>query len=725
MTIHRFSRIGLSVTLLGMLCAACGGGGATGTGSGGTAATSTGSDMTTSASGGGGASSTTTTTTTSTTSTTTTTSTSTSGTGGSTPMCGDGEKNPGEECDEGAKNSDTGTCTTACKNAACGDTFKQAGEECDEGAQNSDTGTCTTKCKAAACGDGFSQAGEECDMGAMNADTGACTLACKNAKCGDTLVGPNEGCDLGPMNSDMGACTLACKSATCGDALMQTAVEECDLGMGNNLDTGTCTTMCKNAICGDSFVRTGVEECDLGMGNNVDTGACTAMCKNAKCGDGLVLAGSEECDLGAVNANTGACTLACKSAKCGDGFKQGVEACDDGNAVNADGCNTDCVVSGTPLTTATDANATVWYAATKDAMGNVIVAGAITGPGAQGQNGIVQKYSPAGVVLWTQQYSGAANLADTANGVAADAQGNIIAIGSETLANNTTDVWVRKYSAAGATIWTQTYNANGGAALNDFGNAITATANGDLFIGGQVTPVGGTNVDIFVARVAGANGTVLGGDIVAGTLMATDGIYGVTVTSVGNIVATGNIRNGATSDIWVRQYNPTPTAGGALTPNWTQIVNGLGNGDDYGNAVAADAAGNVVVAGSSTITGQALNPWLRKFDGVGNTVWSATGTASTTLDDEATSVAIDTTGAVVAGGYTTPVNGKLDSWVQKYSAAGAPLAAPAWPRTHNGAGNGDDIVNGLVIDATGNIYGAGAETIVTNVLKAWLVKYAP
>ena len=717
MTIHRFSRIGLSVTILGMLCAACGGGGAGGTGG---AAATTGSDTTTSsasASGGGGAGSTTTT-------AAATTGSMTSGTGGSVAMCGDGTKDPGEECDDGAMNADTGACTKACKSAACGDGFKQEGEDCDEGAKNDDTGTCTTKCKAPACGDGFAQAGEECDKGAMNSDTGDCTLMCKKAACGDGLVAPTEGCDLGPQNSDMGACTSMCKSASCGDSFVQAMVEQCDLGMGNNVDTGACTTMCKSAVCGDSLVRTGVEECDMGA-MNADTGACTAMCKTAKCGDGFIQAGTEECDLGAGNLNTGNCTLACKSAKCGDGFKQGMEACDDGNLVNADGCNTDCVVSGTPLTTTTDANAMAWYAAAKDPMGNVIVAGVITGPGAQGLNGVIQKYSAAGAVVWTKQYSGAANLIDAANGVTADAQGNVIAIGTETLADGTTDAWVRKYDAAGNTLWTQTYNANMSAALDDAGNAIVATANGDLFIGGQVTLIGTTNRDIIVARLSGANGTVLGGDIVTGTAMSTDGVFGLAITSTGFVVAAGNIRNGATSDIWVRQYSATPTAAGGLTPNWMQIINGNGNGDDFGNGVAADAMGNVVVVGSVTNAGQALDPWLRKFDGVGNTLWTATGTGNTTLDDEATSVAIDATGAVIAGGFTTQVNLKLDSWVQKYSSAGIPVAAPSWPRTHNGAGNGDDAVNGIVIDASNNIYAAGAETIVTNAPKAWLVKHAP
>src|SRR4051812_4090726 len=41
--------------------------------------------------------------------TTSTTSSSTTSTG-TMPMCGDGNKDPGEECDDGAANSDTGDC---------------------------------------------------------------------------------------------------------------------------------------------------------------------------------------------------------------------------------------------------------------------------------------------------------------------------------------------------------------------------------------------------------------------------------------------------------------------------------------------------------------------------------------------------------------------------------------------------------------------------------------
>lgn len=103
------------------------------------------------------------------------------------PTCGDGVATTGEECDEGANNSDTayGGCTTSCKfGPFCGDGIPDAGyEECDNGRENTaEYGQegCAAGCLLPhRCGDGFLDAafGEQCDDGELNG-TGGCLDNC-------------------------------------------------------------------------------------------------------------------------------------------------------------------------------------------------------------------------------------------------------------------------------------------------------------------------------------------------------------------------------------------------------------------------------------------------------------------------------------------------------------------------------------------------------------------
>mgnify|MGYP002783521475 CR=1 FL=1 len=264
---------------------------------------------------------------------------------GAPPVCGDGNIDPGEDCDD-ANQDDTDACTNACTNAACGDGFVQVGvEECDDANQD-DADACTNACKNAACGDGVVGPGEMCDDGNQD-DADACTNICAPASCGDSIVQIGvEECDDGNME-DTDDCLNTCKSATCGDMVIQQGVEECDDGNGD--DTDACPGSCLNAFCGDNFVQAGVEECD--DANQDDTDACVGTCVAAVCGDGLVQAGVEECD-DANMIDTDACVGTCAAAACGDGFVQaGVEACDDGNMVDNDLCSNTCTKNPIPLGT--------------------------------------------------------------------------------------------------------------------------------------------------------------------------------------------------------------------------------------------------------------------------------------------------------------------------------------------------------------------------------------
>ena len=83
--------------------------------------------------------------------------------GCSTPRCGDGITQDGEECDDGnTDNADR--CTSDCMAAACGDGFVQPGESCDDGNAN-ELDDCRNNCVPTECGGGVVEAGEECKVG--------------------------------------------------------------------------------------------------------------------------------------------------------------------------------------------------------------------------------------------------------------------------------------------------------------------------------------------------------------------------------------------------------------------------------------------------------------------------------------------------------------------------------------------------------------------------------
>ncbi len=182
------------------------------------------------------------------------------------PSCGDNVADTGETCD----GTDLGTTAcSSCRDEAdaepcscCGDGVKEPSEECDNGATNSNTtpDACRTNCHKPSCGDNVADTGETCD--GTDAGTSGCAPkgsggpnACRGTYatepcscCGDGVVDTGEECDDG-NTSNTDCCTIGCKKAKCGDGFLLAAVcqdipsEECD--DGNTHPGDTCSATCQ------------------------------------------------------------------------------------------------------------------------------------------------------------------------------------------------------------------------------------------------------------------------------------------------------------------------------------------------------------------------------------------------------------------------------------------------------------------------------------------------
>jgi hypothetical protein len=153
-------------------------------------------------------------------------------------VCGDGKVfNTGggaEECDDGVDNGPGKACNAMCVLNVCGDGDKGPDEECDDGNNErrrrvlGDLQARGVRQRVARPGRGVRRRGQRRQGRRLHRRV-------QPAGCGDGFEQPSLGeqCDLGGQNSDGGACTSMCKDATCGDGLIQANVEQCDDGANN------------------------------------------------------------------------------------------------------------------------------------------------------------------------------------------------------------------------------------------------------------------------------------------------------------------------------------------------------------------------------------------------------------------------------------------------------------------------------------------------------------
>ena len=170
---------------------------------------------------------------------------------------------------------------------------------------------------------------------------------------------------------------------------------------------------------------------------------------------------------------------------------------------------------------------------------------------------------------------------------------------------------------------------------------------------------------------------------------------GVAVDSLGNIIIVGyTASDGAgINDILITKYNST----GAL--QWERILGGTGN--DIGYAVAVDSLDNIIVTGYTTSDGAGSADFLiAKYNSSGVLQWDRT--LGGTGDDLGYGVAVDSLDNIIVFGFTNSYGaGSEDLLVAKYNSSGV----LQWDKTLGGTGT--DWGYGVAIDSLDNIIVTG------------------
>ena len=272
-------------------------------------------------------------------------------------------------------------------------------------------------------------------------------------------------------------------------------------------------------------------------------------------------------------------------------------------------------------------------------------------------------------------------------------------------------------------------DSSGNAYLAGYTDSTNFPASGGL----QTANKGG--VDAFIAKVTAAGGSLVYCTYLGGSY--DDRAFGVAVDSSGNAFVTGWTYStnfpvtgaarqralGGGRDAFAAKLN---AAGNALI--YSTYLGGAGN--DSGNAVAVDAAGNAYVAGDTysanfPVSGGYQGSYAGRQDAFVSKL-NATGSSliwSTFLggpgDETAAALAVDASGNVFAAGTTNSTNfptylplqsaigGGYDAFVTRINAGGTSLGFSTYLGGSGGTVSAGEAATGIALDTGGNVYVAG------------------
>jgi uncharacterized delta-60 repeat protein len=230
-----------------------------------------------------------------------------------------------------------------------------------------------------------------------------------------------------------------------------------------------------------------------------------------------------------------------------------------------------------------------------DSSGNVYVAGMTHVNGAH-RDCVLIKYNSAGTIQWVRTYDGGLSGFDAGYAVAVDATGSFIYVAGTCTqsAPNGQDTMVLKYSSGGTLQAGWPLTSNGSANGNDSLRDIAVTSGGDIYVTGLVNANTATNTDCITIKYTTAGGTVWTKTYDAGT-SGNDEAEALVVDSAGNCMVTG-----ASDDATGLQDYITIRYSSAIgNQDWATRYDSPSSGGDHAYGIDLDENKEVYVTGHS------------------------------------------------------------------------------------------------------------------------------
>ncbi len=294
--------------------------------------------------------------------------------------------------------------------------------------------------------------------------------------------------------------------------------------------------------------------------------------------------------------------------------------------------------------------------------GKILLAGKATPSSAQ--EFAVARFTSSGMVDTSFGTNGKATtsmgtLTDEVNAVGIQSDGSIVIVGAASNGSNR-DFALARFTSTGAL--DTTFNSTGKVLTNffnqdDYGKGMAIQSDDKIVVAGYTNT--GTDRDFALARYtsSGAQDTTFGTNGLVHTDIgsANDYGYAMALQSDGKIVVAGRVEGGSNVNVGVTRY----TSSGVLDTSFGtagKVNMNITSDDDMVQTVAIQSDGKILVGGYYRKTSSVYDIFLARFtsDGTLDTTFGTNGKVTTANDSrsiQSNTMAIQSDGNILVGGY--------------------------------------------------------------------------